>query len=65
MKEGFLFGLGFSLVYFTFHYGLTALSYLLAKWEYQRKQKRFLNLAGTAATAEREEAPPDWRKFAN
>lgn len=57
MREGFLFGVGFCAVYFSFYYGCQAVIYILTKWEYrisynrQMKAAKAANLAGAQGQA--------------
>lgn len=61
MKEGFLFGVGFSAAYFLFHYGCQTLIYLGTKLEYRRTYKQQMkaikegSLAGGQAQAQHRE----------
>jgi len=45
MKEGFLFGLGFSLVYFTIHYASGAAAYYFSTWYVRHKQQQMFEKA--------------------
>jgi hypothetical protein len=48
MKEGFLFGLGFSAAYFSFHYGCQTAVYLLNMWNQRMIWKKQMKEAKAA-----------------
>ena len=69
MKEGFLFGLGFSLVYFTIHYACIAATYYLSKWEFARRGRAMQDAMEenkrAAENVAAQERQPNWKDFTN